>query len=184
MDIIAEKAKTVRKLGKVDISQFKKDVLNIPEAIWLGETKNRENDFSVFHHTQHVLFRIHTDWDDHLKYKTKPLWPIWEKRFMPLINEAVESYGYEEAEIPKAMLAKLLAGYSVDKHTDSAPRNGKCHKIHIPLITDPSIKFYVEDEPYYLEAGYAYEVNNVAYHHVVNDSKIDRVHFIFEYCEI
>lgn len=178
---IIEKTQTIRELCDLDISELKNIVSNIPQEIWDNETRNRENDFPCFHHTQHILFRMHTDKDDHTKYKDKPLWNLWKSKFMPLIEEAIKPYGYESGVVPKAMLAKLLPGYKIDRHIDAGPRNVHCHKIHIPIQTNSDILFFVKDTGYYLEEGKAYEVNNIVHHHVENNSEIERIHFIFEY---
>ena len=79
------------------------------------------------------------------------------------------------------MLAKLIHGYKIDAHIDAAPRNRQIHKIHIPISTNPDVIVTIGGEEFYLEEGYAYEVNNIVRHKVVNNGNTDRIHFIFEY---
>lgn len=176
-----EKTTSVRHLGKVDISSIKSDILALPQGMWEYETKKRENDFNCFHSTEHILFRFHHPTPDHTKFISKPLWNIWEQRLMPLIDEAVAPYNYSNGVIPKAMLAKLLPKSQIDRHVDRGRRNHHCHKIHIPIQTDEKVQFFIDDKPYALLEGQAYEVNNVIHHHVINDSEQSRIHFIFEY---
>ena len=81
------------------------------------------------------------------------------------------------------MLAKLKAGGVIKKHVDFIVRDKYVHKIHIPIITHPDAKMLLNEKTFHLEAGNAYEVNNIDAHAVNNNSEIDRIHFIFEYYE-
>ena len=175
------KTKTVRILGEVNVQAITELVLGLPDGLWEYETKNRNNDFKCFHSTEHIILKFHKSITDPSQFMTKPLWGIWEDKLMPLIKTAVKPYEYEKGVIPKAMFAKLLAKSKIDSHIDSGERNRYCHKIHIPIQTDPDVLFYVGNQPYELKVGYAYEVNNIVPHHVINNSSKDRIHFIFEY---
>ena len=179
--ILENKTKTVRHLGRVDISSIKSKILQIPEAIWNMETKKRENNFSVFTQTEHIVFRFNRNLHDHTSFFDKPLWEIWKPHLQPIMKEAVTIYNYENGIVPKAMLAKLKAGGVIDRHIDSGPRNRQIHKIHIPIQTSSEVLFYIEDEAFEMKEGHAYEVNNIVRHKAENHSSIDRIHLIFEY---
>ena len=55
------------------------------------------------------------------------------------------------------------------------------HKIHVPLLTNDKVTFYVDGIGYHLPEGEAVEVNNMGVHAVKNDGDTDRIHLIFEY---
>ena len=55
------------------------------------------------------------------------------------------------------------------------------HRIHVPITTDPRVRFMIDGRPYHLEVGQAYEINNQQQHSVMNNSKDDRITFIFDY---
>ena len=54
------------------------------------------------------------------------------------------------------------------------------HRIHIPIISHPDVKFVLDHKDYYLEPGHGYEINNQIIHEVRNESDIDRVHMIID----
>ena len=95
---------------------------------------------------------------------------------------AAAPYGYASPVYPKAMLARLAAGGRIARHTDpeTGPSHVFTHKIHVPLQTDPRATLTVGGADFHLEAGHAWEVNNLAPHEAFNGGAYDRVHFIFE----
>ena len=97
--------------------------------------------------------------------------------------QASAPYGYAEPVYPKAMLARLAAGRGIDPHTDCGGMNPFTHKIHVPLETTPRATLAVAGAAFHLEAGYAWEVNNLADHGAFNGGGQDRIHFIFEVLE-
>ena len=167
-------------LGAVDVRALTSRVAEIGEDTWASEDDRKENRFRVFHSTQHIVFRFIPRNRDHREFYSNPSWSSWSPLLMPIIEQAIGRYGFRHPRIPKAMLARLKAHGHIDRHVDGAESNLYTHKIHVPLITDPGVIMEVDDEPFHLEAGRAYEINNVVRHAVRNDSDIDRVHFIFE----
>ena len=83
--------------------------------------------------------------------------------------------------IIRAMAAKLLAGRRIDPHHDSHPSFHCGHRIHIPITTNPRVRFMIDGRPYQLQVGQAYELNNQKQHSVMNKGKQDRITFIFDY---
>ncbi len=171
----------ITKLRNVDISSLKEAILAVNQNLWDYETKHRNNNFKVFHHTEHILFKFHDSPRDPRKFIVKPQWEKWQPLVQPLIDQVVTFYNYKNGIVPKAMLAKLLHGHKIDDHVDGALRNRFIHKIHIPLFTNPGVIMTIDGQEYHLEEGNAYEVNNVARHGVRNEGDSDRIHLIFEY---
>ena len=79
------------------------------------------------------------------------------------------------------MAAKLLAGGRILPHRDSHPSFGVGHRIHVPIVTNPRVRFMIDGRPYQLEVGQAYEINNQKIHSVMNKGDTDRINFIFDY---
>lgn len=109
-----------------------------------------------------------------------PLWPEWSQAVNPLIDLAAERYGFEDYATSKIMLSMVRAHGSVPPHADTNPSSVVPHKVHIPLVTAPEVKFLVEGDEYEMAVGRAYELNNLLTHSVENGSDIDRIHLIFE----
>ncbi|MXO90814.1 aspartyl/asparaginyl beta-hydroxylase domain-containing protein [Pontixanthobacter aquaemixtae] len=152
----------------------------ISPQTWGEEDSRKENDFEVFHHTQHVVFRFIRDNRDPEDFYANPSWDIWEPVLMPVMEAAIAPYKFRDPKFPKAMLAKLAAGHRIDSHKDGAGSNQHVHKIHVPLVTSKDAKLFVNGEFFNLEVGSAYEVNNIVAHGAKNDGAEDRIHFIFE----
>lgn len=177
---LVTKPATVRDLGPVDIATLRDRVAALSEQVWAGENARKENDFEVFHHTRHIVFRFtpgNRDPEDH--YETQG-WAVWRGLLEPVMAAAVEPYGLAQPEYSKAMLARLEAGQGIDLHSDGAGSNLRTHKIHVPLITNPDALYLFGDQGFHLAEGRAWEVNNIVPHGGVNAGDADRIHLIFE----
>ena len=180
MSFEIEKPNDINQLCAIDISGVKDKVLKLSDKIWASENSRKENDFDCFHHTQHIVFKFITHREDHKAYHVNRSWYLWEPIFMPIMDQVAEYYGFRNAVFPKAMLARLEAGYEIDPHRDLAEPNRFTHKIHVPISTNPEVRFFIDDRAYELSEGFAYEVNNLKKHAVQNFGDQHRVHFIFE----
>ncbi|URW76592.1 aspartyl/asparaginyl beta-hydroxylase domain-containing protein [Sphingomonas donggukensis] len=173
----------MRDLGAVDIDRLLEAVENIPERFWAAEDAKKDNDFACFHHTRHILFRfVPSDlepWDHH----DKPMWQVWKRLLLPVMEQAIRPYGFTAPEYAKAMFARLGAGSHINRHRDGLGTNLRTHKIHVPLVTNPLAMLEAGGRIVHLERGRAYEVNNIAPHAAQNDGTEDRIHFIFEVYE-
>lgn len=76
------------------------------------------------------------------------------------------------------LLALLFPRRSVGKHVDSGEFLDTCHRVHIPLITNPECFYTVGDQTWHMEKGTIYEIDNQRIHGVINGGNEDRVHLI------
>ncbi len=76
---------------------------------------------------------------------------------------------------------RLVKGGMIEEHYDAAPSFAVGHRIHVPLCTNADVTFTIDGDPYKLEVGKAYELNNLVDHGVVNEGVEDRYHLIFDY---
>jgi len=175
------KPATVRELGAVDIAPVEQMLRRINENVWNAENSRKENNFSCFHHTQHIVFRfVSGDRQSPRHFHDNPAWLLWQQVLLPVMANAIRPYGFGDPVFPKAMLARLASGHIIDSHVDTATSNLYTHKIHVPIRTNAQTQFFVNDESHCLQEGIAYEVNNSAPHWASNQGDSDRVHFIFE----
>jgi len=173
----------LRELGAVDIKQLSAITSKVSENVWAKEDEAKENNFNCFHHTQHIVFRFIEGMKDHRVSYSTPIWQAWQGMLMPVMQQTIRPYGFKNPQFPKAMLARLKAGYGIDPHTDGAGSNLHTHKIHVPIFTNLDALFHIGGQDFHLEQGQAYEVNNIKRHGVRNDGEADRIHFIFEVFE-
>ena len=83
--------------------------------------------------------------------------------------------------IIRAMAAKLLVDGKITPHIDLHPSFQAGHRIHVPITTNPRVRFMIDGRPYKFKVGEAYEINNQKMHSVANKGKEDRITFIFDY---
>ena len=151
-------------------------------GLWLTADRGKPNRFEAFKgSTLHIVFQFPSDLRSHRESAYAPIWDEWQPVLEPLITHATQSYGYPHGRTARIMLARLLAGRDVARHVDTSPSAEVPHKIHIPLTTNPEVRFLIGEGDYYLIRGRAYEVNNRKPHEVRNRSAVDRVHLIFDY---
>ena len=178
-----QKTKTVKELGKVDISSIQADILNLSQEDWDKYDRLKPNGFGVFSRTtQHIVFKFVTDYREPFPAIVEyPIWKEWQHKLEPIMRAVVEPYGYLENTIGKVMLAKLIAGGKIGVHKDNVVESLYPLKIHVPIATNPDVKMFVADKTYHFKVGEAYEMNNMATHSVSNDGDSDRIHLIFTY---
>jgi hypothetical protein len=175
------KTTSVRKLGQVDIARLRAAVLAIPEAIWDAENEDKPNRFEALDRTRHIVFRFVSNFRDWRQSYDRPLWAEWKALIEPVLAEATRDYGYQQGVFPRVMLARMAPGGIIKPHRDANPAAKWPHKIHVPLLTNDKVTFFVDGVGYHFPEGEAVEVSNMAVHAVENAGTTDRIHLIFEY---
>lgn len=175
------KTTTVRRLGNVDIARLREAVLAIPEATWDAENADKPNRFDALDRTRHIVFRFVSDFQDWRRHYERPLWRSWRALLEPVLMQAVAPYGYANAEFPRVMLARMAPGGVIKPHRDANPAAKWPHKIHVPLLTNERVVFFIDGVGHHFAEGEAVEVSNMAVHSVENNGDTDRIHLIFEY---
>jgi aspartyl/asparaginyl beta-hydroxylase (cupin superfamily) len=82
------------------------------------------------------------------------------------------------------MLANMAPGGFIRPHRDTNLSAKWPHKIHVPLVTNDRVAFFVEGVGHQFAEGEAVEVNNMGSHAVANLGTTDRIHLIFEYYDL
>lgn len=173
--------KPLRKLGSFDSSALREAILLQEDDAW-NEDKYRQEQFEVHHATQSivVLFVDLDRWPE-LVVRREPGWPRLAATALPLMNQIIEKHYPPGGTVIRAMAAKLLAGSVISPHFDKHPSFHVGHRIHVPITTNPRVRFMIDGRPYQFEVGQAYEINNQKTHSVMNKGTEDRITFIFDY---
>ncbi len=103
-----------------------------------------------------------------------------ESIYTKFLEEAKDTYYYEvyktlceHYKIGRVRILKLKPRTSLSWHRDPEPR------LHIPIITTPGSLVVVENFATNMPAnGYAYFMNTVKYHNVMNGGEEDRIHLV------
>ncbi len=178
------KTASLRRLGRVDIVALRAAVLSLPAEVWNAEDADKPNRFEALDRTKHVVFRFVSDFADWRSGYDRALWPEWKALLEPVLARAVEPYGYARGEFPRVMLARMAPGGVIRPHRDANPAAKWPHKIHVPLLTNDRVTFFIDGVGHHLAEGEAVEVSNMAVHAVRNDGDTDRIHLIFEYYDL
>jgi len=178
------KTQSIRRLGTIDVDRLRDAVLAIPEERWNAENAAKPNRFETLSSTRHIVFRFVSNFVDWRESYARPAWDEWKALVEPVLAAATADYGYERAAFPRVMLARMAPGGEIEPHRDTNPAAQWPHKIHVPLLTNPDVTFFVDDVAYHFAEGEAVEVNNMATHAVTNRGTTDRIHLIFEYFDL
>lgn len=171
----------LRQLGEVNCAPLCDAILGLDESAW-HEDAYRQKTFDVHYDTQSVLLLfVDLDrWPDIVVSKESG-WGRLADTALPLMNEIISQHYPPGGTVIRAMAAKLLAGKNITPHVDRHESFHKGHRIHIPITTNPRVRFMIDGRPYQFKVGEAYELNNQLRHSVANKGSDDRITFIFDY---
>ncbi len=75
---------------------------------------------------------------------------------------------------------KIAGGEHVPLHTDAEYHWFTRIRVHIPVVTDPAVRFYCGSRSAHLSAGEAWIFDNSRPHRVENSSATSRIHLVFD----
>jgi hypothetical protein len=171
----------VRALGPVDVGALSRAILQQDESAW-HEEQVRQESYEVHRQTESIVL-VFTDgqgWPE-IEVRKEPGWDRLAAAAVPVMHDIIERCYPKGGTIIRAMAAKLLVGGKIRPHRDSHPSFHHGHRVHVPITTNPRVRFIIDGRPYRLEPGQAYELNNQLTHSVANKGVDDRVTFIFDY---
>src|SRR5690242_2082887 len=155
------KTRGVRALGAVDIRGIRADILAIPDAVWDRENADKPNKFEALDKTRHIVFKFVSSVQDWRQSYERPIWQEWKERLEPVLRQVVAPYGYRNGAFPRIMLASMAPGGIIHPHRDGGPAARWPHKIHLPILTNERVSFFVDPRHYHFPEGEAFEVNNL-----------------------
>lgn len=171
----------LRELGPVDNTALRAAILAQDEAAW-HEQLYRQQEYDVHRQTESiVLVFVNLEvWPD-IEIHKEPGWDRLAAAAVPVMHGIIEQHYPPSGTIVRAMAAKLLAGGKIAPHVDTHPSFHRGHRIHVPITTNPRVRFMIDGRPHQLQVGQAYEINNQKNHSVMNKGSEDRITFIFDY---
>ena len=177
MDIDAR----IRELGPVDCTALTGRILAQDEAAW-HQQQHRQRAYEVHRDTQSLVlvFVEEAAWPEIL-VKKEAAWEQLAEAAAPLMHDLIGRCYPPGGAIIRAMAAKLKAGGKIKPHVDRHPSFHLGHRIHVPITTNPRVRFMIDGRPHQLQVGRAYEINNQKTHSVANRGDEDRITFIFDY---
>ena len=171
----------IRELGPVDATALSDAILTQEEAAW-HEDRYRQETYEVHRQTESIVlvFTNLENWPE-VDILKEPGWDRLAAVAVPVMHDIISRCYPPGGTIIRAMAAKLLVGGKISPHVDSHPSFHRGHRIHVPITTNPRVRFMIDGRPHQLQVGQAYEINNQKNHSVMNKGKEDRITFIFDY---
>jgi len=172
---------SIRELGPVDSAALVDAILAQEEIAW-HEEEHRQQVYDVHRQTESIVlvFANLEVWPE-IEIHKEPGWDRLARLAVPLMHGIIEKHYPPGGAIIRAMAAKLLAGGKIAPHMDTHPSFHRSHRIHVPITTNPRVRFMIDGRPYQFQVGQAYEINNQKNHSVMNKGADDRITFIFDY---
>ena len=171
----------LRELGPINNEALSEKILSLNDEAW-NENSSRQEEFEVHRATESIVM-VFVDldrWPD-VEVTKQEGWDHLAELALPLMNDIIERCYLPGGTVIRAMAAKLLAGKEIIQHWDKHPSFHCGHRIHVPITTNPRVRFMIDGQPYQFKVGEAYEINNQKNHSVMNKGKDDRITFIFDY---
>ncbi|MDT8320297.1 MAG: aspartyl/asparaginyl beta-hydroxylase domain-containing protein [Xanthomonadales bacterium] len=171
----------IRELGPVDSAALGEAVLAQESSAWHEQTY-RQQEYDVHRQTESIVlvFANLEVWPQ-IEICKEPGWDRLSALAIPVMHDIIARHYPPGGTIIRAMAAKLLAGGKIAPHVDSHPSFHRGHRIHVPITTNPRVRFMIDGRPHRLQVGQAYEINNQMNHSVMNKGTADRITFIFDY---
>ncbi len=150
----------LRDLGSVDAARLSDAILGQGDEAW-REDQNRQQVFDVHRETESiVLVFVNLEHWPEIEIVKQPGWDRLADAAIPLMHDIIEKHYPKGGTIVRAMAAKLLSGGKIRPHIDTHPSFHIGHRIHVPITTNPRVRFMIDGRPHRLEVGKAYEINN------------------------
>jgi hypothetical protein len=170
----------VNPLGHVDVAAIRERLSSKTREDWL-ENSLRQQQFKVHKDTESLVLKWSANNGTDTPVETTRHWVDFEPLLQPVLEIIQNAYRYAQPIIRKAMFAKLKAGGEISAHMDGAVALRMVHRIHIPIVTNERVHFYIDDIDHRFNVGDVVEIDNTKYHSVRNNGAEDRIHLIVDY---
>ena len=161
-----------------DISRIKQIVQNL-ESEWLIDT-SRQKKYDTHKYTNsYIVNKVSLDWKI-----GQPLIPIAKAEPTELTELALEITKDLEERLDgtrgQVLFIKLAANRDITAHHDNGDYLHCVARNHIPIVTNPGVRFMVDHESMHIPEGECWEINNNKIHAVENKGKEDRIHLLID----
>ncbi len=185
-------AHDAQKLGTFDITDLKATVAAFSDDIWDADA-SRQTAFTAHASTQTLKLIADSDFR-HVNPTTHPAFTPLEPLLAPLMTHIRQTYlqtmrqrmvaeKHGPGYFIRALLTRLKPGGDIKPHIDEGESLKRCHRIHVPILTNPDSLFIVGNLRFHMPEGEMWEINNRRTHAVQNNGTEPRVHLIMDYVQ-
>jgi len=153
---------------RFDASRLLEEALSFGDADWRAHPQKFDGNSSI------VLVSADGGINDDLD---GPMRPTEFLTSSPYTRQVMAAF---RTVIGRSRLMRITGGGNVPLHTDVGYYWHDRVRIHVPIVTDPAVRFYCEDESVHMAAGEAWVFDNWKQHHVENGSSAPRIHLVID----
>jgi hypothetical protein len=169
----------IQEISKIEIQNIKNVVTNFYDE-WLENT-SRQKKFTT-HENTFMYELINYDYTWNFEEGKKPL--VKNLLSGEAQNELQNIYNilekYSDGKVIRSEIISMNPKSRIRSHKDRGDILYLARRFHIPIKTNLQTFFVVEDKQYFLNEGFIYELNNIKYHKVENNSDESRIHLIVD----
>jgi hypothetical protein len=162
---------------EVDLDFIKRKLAKLPERVW--HQSGREKTYEA-HKQTNALLLIHDEDFRHYNPTYHDLYGEFRRELKPVFDFIADYFG-KDGYVVRVLFARLARHGKIGSHTDGLYSLLKCHRIHIPIVTNDQVVFTIGGEQKVLGEGEMWEINNATLHAVDNNSDQDRIHLIIDW---
>ncbi|ELS05343.1 aspartyl/asparaginyl beta-hydroxylase-like dioxygenase [Xenococcus sp. PCC 7305] len=95
----------------------------------------------------------------------------------PYIQQVMKAFNIP---ISRSRLMRIAGQAEVPVHRDKYFHWFRRMRVHIPIFTNPQVRFFCNDKSVHMAAGSAWIFDNSQFHWVINESRADRIHLVID----
>jgi len=179
-------------LGHVPVEPLQAAVSAFDEARW-SEDQSRQKRFDAHSSTSTVKLIFDADYR-HRDPTVHPAFGELRSLIEPAIALIRTTYSqtmrqrrwiarHGEGYFIRMILTRLAPKAIIKPHADGGHSLSRCHRIHLPILSNPNCHFQVGGTTLVMKPGEVWEINNRLTHAVSNDGDEPRVHLILDYVQ-
>ncbi len=106
-----------------------------------------------------------------------PLQPTPALQRCPFFQQVMASF---DTVVGRSRLMRLAGAAEVSVHYDMHYNWYQRVRIHVPIVTDPGVRFLCCDDEVHMQPGEAWIFDTWQFHNVINESRADRIHLVID----
>ena len=95
----------------------------------------------------------------------------------PYIQQVMDCF---DTVIGRSRLMRLAGGEQVSAHYDLHYNWYHRVRIHVPIVTDPAVRFLCGNDEVHMQPGEAWIFDTWQFHNVINEGNYDRIHLVID----
>ncbi len=149
-----------------DVERLRAEVAALPASAWVSHPN------SIAGNTSLRLISVDGAENDNLRGPMRPTEHLGNCAY---IRQVLASFGVVWS---RSRLMRLAPGAKVPEHADASYHWFNRVRLHIPVLTQPEVRFHCDGKTVHMAAGEAWLFDNWRRHSVDNDSTAERVHLV------